>query len=83
LRQSGDELSRKFLYGIEEAKPQAFLADMDQKIIDQRFVIRFERSDKYLAPENDVSLPLRRIRANAGCQFKSPRWHELYLPNDQ
>lgn len=45
---------------------------MDQKVADQPFVIRFERPDKYppAIPENDMSLPLRRVWADAGCQFR-------------
>ena len=68
LRQSGDELRRKFLEGIEKAKPQVSLADMAQKVADQPFVFRLERTheDTPVILENDVSLPLRGVWADAG-----------------
>jgi len=72
LRQFGDELIREFLDGIEEAKPQIFFGHVYQKIANQEIIIRSDRPDKYPpgVQENDVPLPLRRIRANADGQFK-------------
>lgn len=72
LGQQGDELRRKFLDGIGEAKPQVSLADIRQKIADQSIVIRLERPDKNppAIPENDMSLSLRPVWADAGYQFR-------------
>jgi hypothetical protein len=39
---------RKLLDGIEEAKPQIFLADVSQMIANQVLVVRSDRPDKYI-----------------------------------
>ena len=59
LRQFGDELMRKFLDGIEEAKPQIFFGHVDQKVANQKLVIRSDRPYKYprAIPENKMPLP--------------------------
>src|ERR1700687_1313498 len=59
LRQFGDELMREFLDGIEEAKPQIFFGYVDQKVANQKLVIRPDRPDKYppAIPENKMPLP--------------------------
>src|SRR6202048_2922952 len=59
LRQFRDELMREFLDGIEEAKPQIFFGDVDQKVANQKLVIRSDRPDKYppAIPENKMPLP--------------------------
>jgi hypothetical protein len=64
LRQARDELRREFLDGIEEAKPQVCLADMDQKVANQGFVAGSERPDKYppVIPEYEMPLPLRIVQ---------------------
>jgi hypothetical protein len=55
-----DELNREFLDGIEETKPQIFLAHMRQKVANQEIVIRPDRPDKYppVIPENEMPVPL-------------------------
>ena len=70
FRQLGDELRRKFLDGIEEAKPEIFLAHMRQQIANQAIVTWLNRPDKYPPgiTENDMPLPLRRIRADVTAQ---------------
>ena len=57
---------------IEEAKPQIFFGHMGQKIATQEIIAGSDRPDKYPPDvrENDMPLPLRRIRANADGQFK-------------
>src|SRR6202022_1240281 len=59
LRQFGDELMREFLDGIEEAKPQIFFGHVDQKVANQKLVIRSDRPGKYppAIPENKMPLP--------------------------
>ena len=51
---------------------------MYEKIANPQIVIRPERPDEYppAIPENDVPLPLRRIRANADGQlnYLAQRW---------
>ena len=71
IDQSGDELMREFLDRIEEAKPQIFLAHMSQMIADQVLIVRSDRPDKYppALPEDDMPLPLRRVRTNANRQM--------------
>jgi hypothetical protein len=61
IGQSRDELMREFLDGIEEAKPQIFLAHTCQQIANQEFIIRPDRPDKYLPAiaENEMPLPLQ------------------------
>jgi hypothetical protein len=83
FRQSGDELRRKFLDRIEEAKPQIFFAHMRQQIANQPIVTWSDRPDKYPPeiPENDMPLPLRRIRADGGCQFRYLAWRSFYASN--
>jgi hypothetical protein len=52
---------REFLDGIEEAKPQIFLAHMCQKVANQDRVIRPDRPDKYppAISKNKMPLPLQ------------------------
>jgi hypothetical protein len=59
--QSSDKLMREFLDGIEEAKPQIFLAHMCQKVANQDRVIRPDRPDKYppAISKNKMPLPLQ------------------------
>src|SRR5882757_1660329 len=70
IDQSGDELMRKLLDRIGETKPQIFLAHVSQMIADQILVVRSDRPDKYspAIPEDEMPLPLRRIRASSGHQ---------------
>jgi hypothetical protein len=47
---------------------------MYQQVTDQTLVIRFDRPDEYppAIAENEMPLPLRRIRANSDDQFNTP-----------
>ena len=60
LRQASDKFMRKFLDGIEKAKPQIFIAHMCQKVANQEIIVRSNRANKYppVIPENEMSLPL-------------------------
>jgi hypothetical protein len=59
LRQFGDELMGEFLDRIEEAKPHILFGHVDQKVANQKLVIRSDRPDKYppAIPKNKMPLP--------------------------